>query len=207
MWYKRKEFTSGLHFWGRGSPRTLRVMMWLAHNDGCVWEAGMDWLPSFHPGVWVFSKQEASVLLIQQPKHTDVCCFPRDHLVVTSKWLGGEKAEFSQEGSKEAFQEQCWEWQEERPHLKAWWKGEFNEGLLGYLIPGQRFILGADGGGTFGPCIGQLLCTSPNVGTGHAWSHVILTRALGMKGNCYVHFTEKKIEAGIWRDLSPWSNG
>lgn len=34
MWYKRKEFTSGLHFWGRGSPRTQRVMMWLAHNDG-----------------------------------------------------------------------------------------------------------------------------------------------------------------------------
>lgn len=106
-----------------------------------------------------------------------------------------------------AFQDQCWGWQEERPRLKAWRKGEFNEGLLGYLLPGQHFILGDDGGGAFGPFIGQLLSTSPSVGTCHAWSHVILTRALGMRGSCYVHFTEKKIEAWTWSDLSPGSNG
>lgn len=86
-------------------------------------------------------------------------------------------------------------------------KGEFNEGSLGCVLPGQRFILGDDGGGAFGPFIGQLLSTNPSVGTCHAWSHVILTRALGMKGSCYVHFTEKKIEAWTWSDLSPGSNG
>lgn len=71
--------------------------------SGCLWEAGLDWLPRFHPGVRVFSKQKASVLLIQQPEHTDVCCFTRDYLEVMSKWLGGQETEFSQEGSKQAF--------------------------------------------------------------------------------------------------------
>lgn len=48
----------------------------------------MDWLPRFHPGVLVFSKPEGSVLLIQQPEHTDVYHFTHDHLEVLSKCLG-----------------------------------------------------------------------------------------------------------------------
>lgn len=98
-----KSLLLGFTFEGEGLPGLWESWCGWHTVTGCLWEAGMDWLPRFHPGVWVFSKQEASVLLIQQPKHTDVCCFPRDHLVVTSKWLGGQKTEFSQERSKEAF--------------------------------------------------------------------------------------------------------
>lgn len=64
-------------------------MKWLARSEWLPFEAGMDWLPRFHPGARVFSKQKASVLLIQQAEHTDVCRFTRDCLEVMSKWLGG----------------------------------------------------------------------------------------------------------------------
>lgn len=39
-----------------------------------------------------FSKQKASVSLIQQPRHTDVCRFTRDHLEIMSKRLGEDRA-------------------------------------------------------------------------------------------------------------------
>lgn len=84
-----KSLLLGFTFEGEGLPGLRESWCGWHTMTGCLWEAGMDWLPRFQPDVWVFSKQEASVLLIQQPKHTDVCCFPRDHLVVTSKWLGG----------------------------------------------------------------------------------------------------------------------
>lgn len=87
-----KEFTSGLHLWGCRAPLWLWESWRGWHTlSGCLWAAGVAWLPRFHPGVWVFSKQKASVLLIQQPKQTDVHCVTRDHLIVMSKWLGGQE--------------------------------------------------------------------------------------------------------------------
>lgn len=187
-----KEFTSGLHLWGRrGPPPPWLWESWCGWHtlSGCLWEAEVAWLPRFHPGVWVFSKQKASVLLIQQPKQTDVCYVTRDHLVVMSKWLGGqEKTVFlrgEQAGVPWPLSGAGRDCRRDSPSqglhwsvLSAWWKGEFSEGSPGYLVLGWHFLLGDDGRGVFA----HLLSTCPVPG-------------LSWADSCYLSFTEKKIEA------------
>lgn len=70
-----------------------------------------------------------------------------------------------------------------------------NEGLLGYLISGQRFTFCDDGGDISCPLTETLLCARLVVGTQHTGSHLSLVGALWRRDNCYLHFTEKKIEA------------
>lgn len=174
IWGTRgKAFTSGLPLWGRGSPMTMRVRMWLAHNDWLplgsrsglaakvsswcvsVFQARSQcfaysatkahWRGLFSS--WPFASYE------QMTGRLADRVFPRREQAGIPGPVSGEPAGETQfkglDGSV----------------LSARWKGDFSEGLLGYLILGQRFILGDDGGGTFCPFFEQLLCTNPNVGT------------------------------------------
>lgn len=139
IWGTRgKAFTSGLHLWGRGSPMTVGVRMWPAHND---------WLPlgsrsglAAKVSSWcvsVFQARSQCFAYSATKAHWRVLfsswpfgsykqmtgrladrVFPRREQAVIPGPVSGEPAGEAQ------FKGLDW------PVLRARWKGEFSEGCL-----------------------------------------------------------------------------
>lgn len=67
-----RSLISRLHFFGvKSLPHDFESPGWLAGSVWLLCETGMDWLPSFHPGILSVFQKKANIVLTQQPEHTD----------------------------------------------------------------------------------------------------------------------------------------